>query len=374
MKTILKLLSVFSVLILLINACASLRTISFYENTDSYVDMKKERIKKTAMLAQQKKQEEERQKYIQDSIAKENEKINNNPYYKEPNYNKDDYYDYEYAARIKRFYNPVNGLGYYDNWYTNYGFYGDPYYGSSIYTSFGNYYPWNTYNYWSPYFSYGLGTCWGNPYFYPSYYGMGPWYSPYYGIISYNYPPFYYSPFPYSGIGYGYYPYGYFNSYDVNSATYAPRGSREGFNSTRTVNNISRGENNFSKNTVSISPEMNIPKFDETARPKTISKIEPKQINAVNAPLIHQINTNPNMPTNIIPKNNVNITKGNSINNTSHPGRPNNNGISKPIPVEVAPKGNNTFNNNSTQKNFNNNFGGNGGNGSSSPRGSNRPR
>ncbi|GIV29427.1 MAG: hypothetical protein KatS3mg028_0493 [Bacteroidia bacterium] len=148
-------------------SCSSLKQISFYEDTDSYVNARQERKKKMEALALQKKQAEERQKHIQDSIAKEQEKMNNNPYYKEPNYNKDDYYDYEYAARIKRFYNPVSGLGYYDNWYTNYGFYGAPNYGSSIYMGYGNYSPYMGYGYsWgNPYYSYGfgLGTCWNSP-------------------------------------------------------------------------------------------------------------------------------------------------------------------------------------------------------------------
>lgn len=376
MKTTVKFIGIFSIII---SSCTSLKNISFYEDTDSYVNIKQERRKKAEMLAKQKQQEEERQKYIQDSIAKEQEKINNNPYYKEPNYSKDDYYDYEYAARIKRFYNPVCGLGYYDNWYTNYGFYGTPYYGSSIYMNYGNYYPYSTY-----------GNYWGNPYFSPYYsigYGYSPYsygYSPYYGYgyypYGYGYSPYSYGYSPY--YGYGYYPYNYYNAYDINSGTYAPRGSHEGFNSARTVNNITREENNFSKNSVSVSPEMNIPKFDETARPKVVTKIEPRQINAINAPLIHQINTNPNLQPAIIPRtaiNNlnignttINIPKGNAINNTGNPGRPNNNGMGKPVPVEVSPKENNNFNNNSNfmQRNIGNGFGNNGGGGSFTPRGS----
>ena len=34
-------------------------------------------------------------------------------------YNSDDYYDYSYSARIKRFYTPASGYGYYDPYYTN---------------------------------------------------------------------------------------------------------------------------------------------------------------------------------------------------------------------------------------------------------------
>lgn len=367
-------------------SCSSLKNLSFYEDTDSYVNAKKEREKKLQQLALQKKQQEERQRQIQDSIAKEQEKINNNPYYKEPNYNKDDYYDYEYAARVKRFYNPVSGLGYYDNWYTNYGFYGAPNYGNSIYMGYGNYSPYFGYGYnWgNPYYSYGLGTCWGSPFyspFYNNYWGYSPWsspyyaYSPYYGYNPYGYYPYSYGYSPY----YGYNPY-YYNSQDVNSMTYAPRTSHEGFNSGRTTNNINSGDN-FSKKPVMVSPEMNIPKFDETARPKPVTKFEPSQINAINAPLVHQINTNPNLPVNIIPRNNTIITPSGIGNNNGttiistpkgnagniNTGRPNNGGTA--VPIQVTPKENNSNiqQNNSIQKGWG---GGNSGGGSfSAPRG-----
>src|SRR6185503_5107912 len=41
-----------------------------------------------------------------------------NKYY-ESDFDYDDYYDYEYAVRMKRFYHPVSSYGYYDNYYTN---------------------------------------------------------------------------------------------------------------------------------------------------------------------------------------------------------------------------------------------------------------
>ncbi|RME19196.1 MAG: hypothetical protein D6799_01755 [Bacteroidetes bacterium] len=334
---------------MILYSCSTLKHLSFYEDTDSYVNARQERKKKMEALALQKKQAEERQKYIQDSIAKEQEKMNNNPYYKEPNYNKDDYYDYEYAARIKRFYNPVSGLGYYDNWYTNYGFYGVPNYGNSIYMGYGNYSPYMGYGYsWgNPYYSYGfgLGTCWNSPYYSPyygNYWGYFPYYYPYYG---YGYTPYSYYPY------YAYNPY-YYNSYDINSATYAPRGTHQSFNSNRTVNNINNPENNFSRYPVSAnaSPENNIPKFDETARPKPVTKFESSQINAINAPIIRQINTHPNIFTNTLPRNNsfdniVNNNAGISL-NSAEPQKGNNN-MGRPnlgnniTPVMVAPKNDN---------------------------------
>lgn len=372
MKTIFNLLST-AFLILSVAACSSLKNISFNDDNDSYVNAKKERQKKLEQLAIKKQQEEARKKQIQDSIAKEQEKMNNNPYYKEPNYNKDDYYDYEYAARIKRFYNPVSGLGYYDNWYTNCGFYGCPNYGTSIYMGYGNYY--------SPY--YGLGTTFGNPYFsyglgwgYPSYYsGYGGYYSPW---LNPYYTPYAYSPFysPYYSPYYGYTPL-YYNTQDINSMTYAPRSSHEGFNSRRTMNNINNsGENNFSKPFV-VTPNENIPKFDETARPRVVDS-KPIQLNALNSSLIHQLNTNPAIQSNVIPRNTPIISNGTNINNnnnnpgttiistpknsTYNPGRPN---MGNAQPVIVSPKEDiPNINNSPTQKNW----GGGNNNASPSPR------
>lgn len=392
MKQFIKMAWMMSIIFLILS-CSSLKRLSYYDNNDSYVNVKKERQKQLELLALQKKQQQEKQKQMQDSIAKEQEKINNNPYYKEPNYNKDDYYDYEYAARLKRFYNPVNGLGYYDNWYTNYGFYGTPNYGSSIYMGYGSAYPYYGYGssfYGSPFYSIGLGNYWGNP-FYSPFYGSYWGYSPYYGYSPYmsyglGYSPFY-SPF----YGYGYSPYGYgpyygyaypayYNSSDINSMTYAPRTSHEGFNSPRTPNNINNYDGNGrmvkSPTVMETTPYLSdIPKFDETARPKQVTKFEPSQINAVNAPLIHQITTKPDIQTNLIPRNtsfsspvlNANPTvisspRGVEVNQ----GRPFN--PTKAIPVESTPKEN--FNNNFNNSNFNQRgWGGGSGGFESAPRG-----
>lgn len=382
MKTLSMKIWTFIALVFLMFSCASLKNLSFYEDTDSYVNAKKEREQKMEMLAKQRKEQEARQQFIKDSIAQEQEKLNNNPYYREPNYSKDDYYDYEYAARIKRFYNPVSGLSYYDNWYTNYGFYGYPNYGSSIYMGYGNFSPYLGYGYsWgNPYYSYGLGTTWGYPYSYGNNWGYSPWYgySPYYG----GYYPYSYGYSPY----YGYNPY-YYNSMDINSMTYAPRVSHEGFNSRRTTNNIVNPENNTVKQSVLISPQMNIPKFDESARPKPITKFEPSQINVINAPLIHQVNTNPAVQSNLIPRNvvNTNITPvhtnsgNNNVNvfpkdNNYSPGRPNTNS-DKPKPIQVNPQENNPVQNIPTQRNWGG--GNNSGGGFSAPKGNGgvgRPR
>ncbi|MGZ3862933.1 MAG: hypothetical protein ACXVPN_11015 [Bacteroidia bacterium] len=197
----------------------------------------------------------------------------NNPYYKDPNFNYDDYYDNAYAARIKRFQQPLYGTGYYDSYYTNSYFYNQnpAYYGNSIYNSYnmgyspyGYYSPsaaFNNYAY-NPYYNgyggyggYGSGMAIGVGYgmgygssMYGSYgynpYGMGYGCSPYGYGMGYGYSPYGYGYSPY-GMGYGYNPYGYggysspmyatgyYNSLDYNSGTYhyGPRGSHAGGNS-----------------------------------------------------------------------------------------------------------------------------------------------
>ncbi|NSW45299.1 MAG: hypothetical protein HPY79_05760 [Bacteroidales bacterium] len=122
------------------------------------------------------------------------EKYVTNNYY---SFDKDDYYDYEYSARLRRFHDPYIGCGYYDSYYTNtYWYTYDPWdWGISIYFGF----------HWWPFYQY---------YYYPSYYAVGfyyPWYHPFWG-----YHPYYY----YAGYyGYGWYGYhhgyhhGYWNGY-----------------------------------------------------------------------------------------------------------------------------------------------------------------
>ncbi len=131
-------------------------------------------------------------------------------------FNSDDYYDYAYAARIKRFNTAYSGWGYYDDYYTNLYWYtyNPAYWGSSIYLG---------YNWWSPGFSIGFSWGWGWGGCYP-YYGYN-YYNPYY-----PYYPSYYGYNSYAagwnnGYAAGYYDgyYGkYYNSYDRNSRYYRP--------------------------------------------------------------------------------------------------------------------------------------------------------
>ena len=144
-------------------------------------------------------------------------------------YNQDDYYDYAYSARIKRFYDPyAYNNGYYNDYYTN-SYYYDPYYsnwGASIYMG---------YNFWGFGLSYVFGY---NPWYSYPYYAWG---YPYYGYgYGYGY-PYYGYDYPYYGYGGGGY-YGgccYYNSYDQNSAYYGHRGSSA---STGGYSNVDRTE------------------------------------------------------------------------------------------------------------------------------------
>lgn len=139
-------------------------------------------------------------------------------------YNDDDYYDYGYSARLRRFHSNNYFDNYYHDWYTNNYWYSyDPFFwGSSIYLSYNWLYPHSMFGFgWDPWygwnFSFGYG--WGYPYSY--------WYNPY--------------GYPYYGWGCGYYGYwdgnyggywdNYFNSNDPNTYYYGPRKPRTGGNS-----------------------------------------------------------------------------------------------------------------------------------------------
>ncbi len=109
----------------------------------------------------------------------------------------DEYYDYDYAARINRFHNSCGDFGYYDPVYTNSA---SSCCGPNISFNMGVGYGWGY-----PYSSFSLGFGYGYPYYYSPWYD--PWYSPWY------YDPWY--PAPYYGYG-GYwagYNAGYYNGY-----------------------------------------------------------------------------------------------------------------------------------------------------------------
>jgi hypothetical protein len=248
MKKIIILVSIISVAL---SSCTSTKSITY--NDDIYVDPAQDRLEKARLAAEKKKkQEEEARKQEEEraaELAAQKAKDDANPAYKDPVYDKDDYYDYQYASRIRRFNQPVCGVGYYDNYYTNYYWYnGNPaMYGTSIYSS---------YNYWGggygggwPSSYFGVSYGWGYPNYgynnYNPYCGWGNGYSNAYWQGYYNgyNNGFYngYYGYPYGGYNNPYYNgWGYYNQFDVNSGynkpTNAPRGSHDGGNNGRNSN------------------------------------------------------------------------------------------------------------------------------------------
>jgi hypothetical protein len=196
----------------------------YYSSKDAVADKEKARVAAAKARA---KAEADR------LAAEQAQQSSNDDYYsskkqadvvQEEPFDADDYYDYEYATRLRRFHNNCGSYGYYDNYYTNsYWYSGNPYnYGTSVYMG---------YNFWGPsYVAYN---------YYPSYswfsnYGWGydPWYNPYgyYNPYAYNQFGFGYNPYMngyYNGFNNGYYngfyDNNYFNSYDNNSYYYGPR-------------------------------------------------------------------------------------------------------------------------------------------------------
>ncbi len=138
-------------------------------------------------------------------------------------YDESDYYDYAYTARIRRFDNPVIGVGYYDDYYTNMYWYtyNPNYWGVSIYLG---------YNWWYPSWSW-----YYRPYYY-SYWGYyDPFFNPYWNPY---WDPFYYGHHHHHhhhyGHHHGHHHYGhhhhyawncnhYYNSLDRGSFYYGPR-------------------------------------------------------------------------------------------------------------------------------------------------------
>ena len=112
-------------------------------------------------------------------VSDGNTYITNNYYGDYTNYSEEDYYDYAYAARIKRFHRSnVAVVDYYNDYYTNmYWYTYDPmFWGVSIYTTYSWWYP--SYYYRSGWY---VGTSWGwGGYYWGSYWG-GYWGYPYYG-------------------------------------------------------------------------------------------------------------------------------------------------------------------------------------------------
>lgn len=227
---------------------------------DVYVNPAEERMlaKQAAEEKARKEAAERKQREEAAAATKNEEKAEDQPLYKDPEYNSDDYYDYEYASRLNRFYNPIYGAGYYDPYYTNmYSYNQNPaFYGTSIYSS----------SMWMPSvgfnnFSIGFSSGWGYNNFYNGFYNpysYYPWYSNYgyYGYSPWGYDPWGYNSGFYSGYNMGYYngwnnaQWGYLNKYDANSGyskmAYGPRGSNVGGNDQqRTTPGMNRPADNY---------------------------------------------------------------------------------------------------------------------------------
>jgi hypothetical protein len=118
----------------------------------------------------------------------------------------DDYYDYSYSSRIRRFHQPFNGFGYYDPIYTNVYYYDyDPlFWGNSIYLGY-NWWAPTTINYVSWNSGWGWGAGWGGGWY-------RPWYRPwiysnswYYGSVWGGWwnDPWAYNSWGWGGYGWG---------------------------------------------------------------------------------------------------------------------------------------------------------------------------
>ncbi len=146
-------------------------------------------------------------------------------FYDNDTYDYVDDYDYYYTSRIRRFYRPYIGFGFYDPWYTSYNYY-DPYgydyyaypsasiylgvgFGFGIGYAWNPWYSWNNWNSWNNcgyYGGYG-GGYWGGYGNCSNWNGYGNCYNNYYNctpIACYN-PPGYHDGYPggSNGVYYG---------------------------------------------------------------------------------------------------------------------------------------------------------------------------
>lgn len=312
-------------------AFTSCKTSQIGGDTDDVYANPSEEKKLNQLAAQERLKKEAEEKQSQENAAlAQKQKIAGNPYYKDPSYNQDDYYDYQYASRVRRFGQPVNGLGYYDNYYTNsYWYNHNPAsYGTSIYSSYNYLMPSNQFNNYSSGLSMSFSS--GN-YGYNNYnnYGYNPYGYNSYG--SYGYNPYGYNPYNngfangynagfYSGLygnnhgynGYGHATgWGYFNGYDVNSgySTYGVRGSNGGGNDPR-----------------GTTAGMAIPEGFDGERGKLFNEIRQKQESTPRFTESQRSNTN---------FNNDNLNQGSTktgrgTNYSNSPSNNGNNGVSNP--------------------------------------------
>ena len=98
-------------------------------------------------------------------------------------YDEDDYYDYAYSARIRRFHSPVIYYDYYADYYTNmYWYTYDPFYwGTSIYLGYSWWYPTYYSRWYDPFY-----WSWYSPYYYPYHHFCCHHHYPHHDICYYN--------------------------------------------------------------------------------------------------------------------------------------------------------------------------------------------
>ncbi|MES2515181.1 MAG: hypothetical protein V4580_13600 [Bacteroidota bacterium] len=319
-----KLVVLSSLAISILSSCATQNQGATAYNDDVYANPKEDRIVEARIKEEKRIAQAAIDKRYNDSVATitqaQKEKDDANPYYKEREFKYDDYYDYEYATRLKRFDNNINGLSYYDNYYTNSYFYtGNPYnYGVSVY----NGYSWwgssyNNYSY-NPSVSFYSSWGWGYGNQFNTYSGYNPYmagyaagynngfnngmYGNYYGYGNpYGYGGYYGDPYAYGGYGNGGYggygnPYnngwGYYNVYDNNSSyTYGPRSSHGGGNSRRTTNPgvspVKREESHSDKYIRDVAQQQNqAVKFEDRGTPTRGSEYsQPIRVNNNGTPV-----------------------------------------------------------------------------------------
>ena len=198
-------------------------------------------------------------------------------------YSRDDYYDYGYSSRLRRFHSPYSGFGYYHNFYTNSYWYNYNFhnYGVSIYYG---------YDFWQP------------NYYSHHHYGHGH-YNNYHHLNNY----YYYNNSHYAGVSYP----TYFNSYDNNSTYY---GTRQNYNIQKTPDSfanrfvnqkIKTPNSTINRGQVNKSPESTInnikPYNNANVKPNTNSSI--RFNSPVSKPLNQNIDTKP-INNNVKPTNN----------------------------------------------------------------------
>jgi len=220
-------------------------------------------------------------------------------------YSSDDYYDYGYSSRIRRFHSPFSGFGYYHNFYTNSYWY--------------NYNPYN----------YGVSIYYGYDFWHPNYYSHHHhgYYNNYHSLNDYYYHNSYYAGSSYPT---------YFNSYDNNSTYY---GTRQNYNVQKTPESFA---NRFVDQKIK-SPISTINRIDANKKPKeSFNNIRP--YNNAN------VNTNTNSSTSfkkpLIKPQNQNINTR-PINNSD---KPINNSVKRPSNIKP------TINSKPSRNNSNNNY------------------